>query len=136
MSNQSTKRATLYLAIVFVAGTAFGFAASRFFAEPTAEAGVTAASEYRRNLLETLDQRLELTEEQLTEVIVIFEDMDVRFREIRDAMEPEFEAIRADRAERVMGVLTSNQQGEYQLILDERQRRREERASRHSEARR
>ena len=42
-------------------------------------------------------------------------------------MEPEFEAIRQERAERIMAVLTPSQRLAYEQILEERRRRREER---------
>jgi hypothetical protein len=131
--NQSRTRAGLYLAAVFIAGSAFGFSMGQFYSQPTVEAGVDAAAAYRRDLLHSLDTRLNLTDEQLGEVIVIFDEINDRFREVRDAMEPEFEAIRSERADRVMGLLTPQQQAEYQLMLDERQRAREEKAGSHSE---
>ena len=102
MMEQSKRSAALYLAAVFIAGGAVGYALSEFSSQPTAEASVNTASAYRRNLLETLDQRLALSDDQLGEVIVIFDDIDDRYWEVRDAMEPEFEAIRLERAEQVM----------------------------------
>jgi hypothetical protein len=137
MMEQSKRSAALYLAAVFIAGGAVGYAVSEFFSQPTAEASVNRASAYRRDLLETLDQRLDLSDDQLGEVIVIFDDIDDRFLEVREAMEPEFEAIRLERVEQVMGILNSDQQVQYQLVLEERQRRREERrAEHHSEQKR
>lgn len=133
MMNKSTARAGLYLAAVFIAGSAFGFSVSQFYSQPVAEAGVDAAAAYRRDLLHSLDEQLELSDEQLGEVIVIFDEINDRFREVRDAMEPEFEAIRSERAGRVMGLLTAEQKVKYQLMLDERQRAREEKAGAHSE---
>jgi hypothetical protein len=133
MKNQSRTRAGLYLAAVFIAGSAFGFSMNQFYSQPTAEAGVDAAAAYRRDLLHSLDERLDLSDEQLGEVIVIFDEINDRFREVRDAMEPEFEAIRSERAERVMGLLTAQQKAEYQLMLAERQRVREAKAGNHSE---
>jgi hypothetical protein len=65
--------------------------------------------------------------------IVIFDEINDRFREVRDAMEPEFEAIRSERADRVMGLLTSEQKLEYQVMLNERQRARDEKSGAHSE---
>ena len=135
MMNQSRTRAGLYLAAVFIAGSAFGFSTSQFYSQPTAEAGVDAAAAYRRDLLHSLDERLDLSDEQLSEMIAIFDEIRDRFREVRDAMEPEFEAIRSERADRVMGLLNPQQKAEYQLMVDERQRAREERASQHSEQR-
>jgi hypothetical protein len=138
MTEQSKRSAALYLAAVFIAGGAVGYALSEFSSQPTtAEASVSTASAYRRDLLRTLDERLELTDDQLNEVIVILDDIDDRYWVVRDAMEPEFEAIRHERADQVMGILNSEQQGQYSLLLDERERRREERrAERHSEQKR
>ena len=133
MMSQSRTRAGLYLAAVFIAGSAFGFSMGQFYSQPTVEAGVDAAAAYRRDLLHSLDERLDLSDEQLGEVIVIFDEINDRFREVRDAMEPEFEAIRSERAARVMGLLTPEQQTEYQLMLDERQRARAAKAGAHSE---
>ncbi len=131
---QPKKTASLYLAAVFIAGSAFGFAVSQFYSQPTAEAGVTSAAAYRRDILRTLDERLDLSDEQLSEVIAVYDEISDRFWEVRDAMEPEFEAIRSERADRVMGILAPEQQALYQLFLEERQRAREERhAARHSE---
>jgi hypothetical protein len=133
MMNQSRTRAGLYLAAVFIAGSALGFSTSQFYSQPTAEAGVDAAAAYRRDMLHSLDERLGLSDEQLGEVIVIFDEINDRFREVRNAMEPEFEAIRSERAERVMGLLTAEQKAEYELILSEQQRARDEKAGSHSE---
>jgi len=133
MMSQSRTRAGLYLAAVFIAGSAFGFSMSQFYSQPVAEAGLDVAAAYRRDLLRSLDERLDLSDEQLGEVIVIFDEINDRFREVRDAMEPEFEAIRSERADRVMGLLTAEQKVKYQLTLDERQRAREEKAGAHSE---
>lgn len=133
MMDQSKKRAGLYLAAVFIAGSAFGFSISQVYSQPTAEAGVNTAAAYRRDLLQTLDDQLELSDEQLAEVIAIFDEINDRFRDVRDAMEPEFEAIRSERADRVMGVLSPDQKARYQLMLDERQRLREEKDNNHSE---
>jgi hypothetical protein len=131
--NQSKTRAGMYLAAVFIAGSAFGFSMGQFYSQPTAEAGIDAAAAYRRDLLRSLDERLDLSDEQLGEVIAIFDEINERFREVRDAMEPEFEAIRSERSERVMGLLNPDQQVKYQLMLDERQRAREAKAGSHSE---
>jgi hypothetical protein len=133
MMNQSRTRAGLYLAAGFFAGSAFGFSMSQFYSQPTAQADVDAAAAYRRDLLHSLDERLDLSDEQLGEVIAIFDEINDRFREVRDAMEPEFEAIRMERTDRVMGVLTPEQKIKYELMIVERQRARDEKAGSHSE---
>jgi hypothetical protein len=40
-------------------------------------------------------------------------------------MEPEFEAMRKERAERILGILNPEQQEKYRAILEEKRRKRE-----------
>ncbi len=129
ISGRTKRVAALYLAIVFAAGAAFGFAASQFYSTKSAEAVNQAtsltATQYRHKLLADLDASLQLDEEQIDEILTILDDIGERFHDVRDAMEPEFEAIRSERATRVMAVLTESQRVKYELILEERRRRRE-----------
>ena len=132
MSTPSKRLATLYLTVVFVAGGAFGFSVSRFYDARIARADAdTTPAEYRRKLLADLDQQLNLDDDQEQEILLILDEVGERFHEIRDAMEPEFEAIRKERSARIMALLTPAQRDKYALILEERQRRREEKAEEH-----
>lgn len=129
MTRKDTLRAGSYVALVFAAGAAFGFAAGEFYHAQTAEAvdeGPATASQYRRNLLEELDEQLNLDIDQESEILEILDEVGERFWEVRDAMEPEFEAIRQERAARIMALLSPAQRVEYQQILDERRRKAEE----------
>lgn len=132
MSSRSKRSAALYLALVFLGGAAFGYATSLFYSAHTAEAkggkdGPTTAREYRRNLVNELDEELNLDEDQVSEVMNILDEVGERFIEVRDAMEPEFEAIRSERGAMIMGVLTPEQRIQYANILEERDRARRER---------
>ena len=132
MSARSKRSAALYLALVFIGGAAFGFSISQFYSANAAEAkeadaAPTTAREYRQNLVNELDDELNLDEDQVSEVLLILDDVGERFMEVRDAMEPEFEAIRSERAARIMSVLTPEQRIEYGKILEERDRARRER---------
>lgn len=140
MTSGRTKQvAALYLAIVFAAGAGFGFAASEFYSAKSAEAvnetNITTATQYRQRLVEDLDASLQLDEEQIDEVLMILDEVGERYHAVRDAMEPEFEAIRSERATRIMAVLTAEQRAKYELILEERRRRRAERRREHREQR-
>ncbi len=133
MSRQDTAKAVRYLALVFFAGAAFGVAASQFYHARIAEAVVeppSTASEYRYNLLVELDDQLQLDNDQESDILLILDEVGERFYEVRDAMEPEFEAIRQVRAERIMALLSPAQRIEYQKILEERRRKREEERAR------
>ncbi len=135
MTRHPKTAAAFYLLLVFAAGVALGFSANQFYAARVATADETAAvetaAEYRKNLVAGLDQQLNLDDDQVSEVLLILDDIGDRWYQVRDAMEPEFEAIRQERAERIMAVLTKAQRREYERILEERRRRREERTRRY-----
>lgn len=126
MSMDSKRTAVLYLMAVFIAGGIFGFAVNEFRYAVTAEAKADdkpASVEYRKRLVEDLDRRLNLDNDQEAEVLGILDDVCIRFQSVRDAMEPEFEAIRMERTDRIMSVLTPSQRVKYQQIVEERDRR-------------
>ena len=132
MNARSKRSAALYLGLVFLGGAAFGFSASLFYSAHTAEAkealdAPTTAREYRRNLVNELDEELNLDEDQVSEVMLILDKVGDRFIEVRDAMEPEFEAIRSERTAMIMSVLTPEQRVAYAQLLEERDRARRER---------
>ena len=125
---QAAGKAAWYLALVFAAGAAAGFAANDFYRAQTAEARETqpnTASGYHARLVQELDSRLNLDDDQVSEILLVLDEVGDRFFEVRDAMEPEFEAIRRERAERVMALLSPAQRLEYEKVLEERRIERE-----------
>lgn len=124
-SGQSKKQAALALAAVFVAGAAMGFAGSRFLANDRVRAWDMTPRQYRGHLLNTLTKQLELTGPQQAEVEEILDEVGDRFQAVGEAIEPEMEALRTERAERIMLVLMPPQRTKYEEILEERSRRRE-----------
>ncbi len=130
MTRPSKGIVAFYLTLVFVAGSAFGFAVSQFYAARVASAEETShfqtAAEYRKGLVASLDEDLKLDDDQVSEILQILDDVGERWYQVRDAMEPEFEAIRQERAERIMAVLSPEQRLTYERILDERRHHREE----------
>jgi Spy/CpxP family protein refolding chaperone len=129
MTGRPKKIATLYLGAVFTAGAIFGMAAYRFYAVNSAQADFQTAplspQEYRARTVSKLQQELTLTPEQTVELQKIYDYIGERWHDVRDAMEPEFEAMRKERAERIMGILTPEQQEKYRSILEEKRRKRE-----------
>ena len=129
MTGPSKTTAAFYLTLVFLGGAVFGFAASDFYNERVAnaeESNPATAAEYRKDLVASLDQDLKLDDDQVSEILQILDDVGERWYQVRDAMEPEFEAIRQERAERIMHVLNPDQRLTYERILEDRRRRREE----------
>jgi len=121
-----TRIAALYLAVVFVAGTLFGFVAHGLYRQQT-----TRANRDPRQFLEEyvakLQRDLSLTSDQLMQVTAILDQTGERFREIRKRMDPEFDAIRQQQRQQIKALLNPDQQVKYQQILDEWQRNREKR---------
>ena len=129
-NGQTRKRAALWLGLVFVAGAVLGIAATHFHADRLVGGSRMSPHEYRLRLLAKLTEDLGLDEGQQQEVEVILDEIGERFRSVWEAIEPELEAIRAERAERIMHLLDQRQRTRYESILEERERRREKHAGR------
>lgn len=130
MISPSRRTAALYLALVFAAGAAFGVAANEFYSTKVASAvgRRPTASEYRQRIIDDLTRDLDLDAAQVAQVSQIYDGIGEKYKEVRDEMEPRFDAIRHLRAEQIMAVLSPEQQAKYQSMLEERRRRREQRS--------
>lgn len=129
MTRRPKRIATLYLGVVFAAGAILGVAAYRFYAVNIAKAEFQAAplspQEYRAQAVSKLERELGLTPEQTVELQKVYDYIGERWHDVRDAMETELEAMRKERADRIMGMLTPEQQEKYRAILEEKRRKRE-----------
>ncbi len=123
-AGQTKKRAALALTAVFVAGAVLGIATTRFYTGRGRPSDLTPR-QYRGYLLDSLTKELGLTIDQQAKVEEILDEIGERFQSVRDAIEPEMEAIRMERAERIMLCLQPQQRARYEKILNERRRRRE-----------
>lgn len=130
-NGDSRKRAAAAMAGVLLAGAALGVAATRVFEHRLGGRHVQMSSdEYRERLLNKLTADLDLDEGQQASVDEILDEIGARFQEVINAIEPEFEAIRAERAARIMALLDGEQQAKYEALLAERRERREARSQR------
>jgi hypothetical protein len=125
----SKKVAALYLSAVFVAGAIFGMAAHRFYAVSSARAEFQVSpvtpQEYRERMVSKLQAELNLDAEQTAEIQKIYDYIGERWHDVRDAMEPEFEAMRQERKDRIVSILNEEQKQKYLSILEEKRRKRE-----------
>ena len=112
---RATRLAALYLGIVFLAGAVFGLVGDRLYQRTARAAG---PQEFRQRFLDNLQRDLALSPEQLTQVTVILDETGQRFRELRERMAPDFQAIRDTKRERILAVLTPDQQSKYLKILE------------------
>ena len=117
------------MAAVFIAGTVLGLAATRVYDQRLGRRGqdIISPGEYRQRLLGHLSADLALDPGQQEAVDEILVEIERRFREVHDAIEPEMDAIRSERAERIMALLDQVQRAKYESILKERRKHREER---------
>ena len=130
MTNQPKRVAVLYLAAVFFAGSVFGLMAGLALSVSTfasaRESKPDSASQLLQKLIAKLTQQLALRPDQVDQLNLILDETEERFKEFRTEIEPGFDAIRAERSRHIMGILDAGQKPAYQKILDERQRKREE----------
>lgn len=124
--SKSKSRAILALASVCLAGAVLGAVGVYSFAVRGGEGRNLAPAEYRMRLLNHLTDDLELDPEQREQIATILDEIGERYQSVREAIEPELEAIRRQRADRIMSVLYEDQQVKYEQILEERRRRREQ----------
>ena len=123
--SKSKSRAILALASVCLAGAVLGAVGAYSYSVRGGQGRSLAPAEYRMRLLNHLTEDLELDMEQREQITTILEEIGERYQSVREAIEPELEAIRRQRADRIMSVLYADQQAKYEKILEERRRRRE-----------
>jgi hypothetical protein len=133
MTTRPKKIAVLYLGAVFTAGAVFGMAAYRFYAVNTARADFQVSQlsphELRDRTVKRLEAELGLSPEQSAQVRETYDYIGERWHDVRDAMEPEFEAMRKERADRIMAILNPEQQQQYRDMLEEKRLKREAQVS-------
>ena len=129
---QQKRLAALYLGVVFLAGALFGAVAHGLYTQRTAQASqALSPRQFRERYVARLQKDLALTPEQLAQVTAISEETGRQFQQIREKMGPDFAAIREAHRQRIMAILTPEQQPKYQKIVEEYQRRHAEHESQH-----
>ncbi len=119
-------KAILALVAVFAAGVVMGAVGHRTLHR----GGPMPPDEFRKRLLDGLTQDLGLDERQRVGVDEVLTQTASRFESVREALGPELEAIRAERAERIMVLLNAPQQAKYEEIIKKRRRRRGDQSGR------
>ena len=131
MNGQPQRTALIYLALVFAAGSLFGAAAHRFYdvqgASASLESSAPSPKGYRERLIMELTRDLSLQPGQIEKVHLILDDIGHRYHEARKVIKPEIEVLRAERRERIMALLDSEQRNTYQQIIDQREREKQQR---------
>jgi Spy/CpxP family protein refolding chaperone len=114
----------VYLFLVFVSGGVVGALGYRMYSPPAARSDQRVSpEEWRRQYLNELQTRVNLTPEQAQKVNVILDDTDASFNQARNKHHQEIEKIKEDHRARLRAVLTPEQLPKYEQLRVERDAR-------------
>jgi hypothetical protein len=122
----------LYMALVFACGGVVGAFAHRLYTVSgvSANVGQRNPEEFRKRFMADLKSRLQMNDDQAAKLEAIMDETRLRVRAARGTIEPELQKIRDDQKQRISELLSASQQVEWEKILDERQRKRENKKKR------
>ncbi|MEO8052523.1 MAG: hypothetical protein ABI833_19105 [Acidobacteriota bacterium] len=121
-----------YMALVFACGGVVGALGYRLYTVSgvSANVGQRNPEEFRKRFTADMKARLQLSEDQATKLGAVMDETRMRFRDVRNKIEPEMQKIREDQRQRISELLSAGQEAEWQKIMEERQRRRESKKDR------
>ncbi|MCC6585866.1 MAG: hypothetical protein IT168_04030 [Bryobacterales bacterium] len=125
MTNRSGRSAALYLLLTFLSGVAVGSLGFWLYATKTVSAVTTKGSdEFRRRYMDEMETRLKLSGDQKQRLTTILDQTRTLYREVYEKHRPEYDAIQEHQVSQIRGILTPDQQQEYEKIRKERAERR------------
>lgn len=126
-------KAVLYMALVLASGAVLGVVGDRSY---TAYKTVNVTKnknrerrppptpeEYRRNVINFMQRRLNLTEEQTTQLGLILDETRAKFNELQSRIVPEQAAIGKGQTDKIRAMLNEEQRAQYEVLLKEREAR-------------
>src|SRR5579864_2476420 len=122
----------LYILLVFLSGAVVGAFAHRLYVVNTVVSA--KPDEVRRKHLDELRTRLSLSDEQVAQYNAIMDATRARYHEVKErwdrqakqASKPEFRAITEDQIQKIKAILSEPQRAEYEKVLAERQKHRQQ----------
>lgn len=125
MTNRSGRSAALYLLLTFLSGVAVGSLGFWLYATKTVSAGTTkGADEFRKRYMDEMESRLKLSGDQKQRLTTILDQTRTLYREVYEKHRPEYDAIQEHQVSQIRGILSPEQQQEYEKIRKERAERR------------
>lgn len=135
--NFSRSAIALYVSLVFLSGAAVGGFGYRLFTaasmtSPGAKENEPPrnSEEGRKRFMTGLQDRLKLSGDQLAKLSAIMDETRAKMHTLQDAQRSQVEALRKEESAKVMAILSSDQQAEYQKMLKEREERAKQRSGR------
>jgi len=121
-----------YIGMVFASGAILGVFGQRLYEASRVAAQSPAAHRQdpevvRKRIVDMYHDRLHLTEQQMQQLNMIMDEARQRVDDTRHKMGPEYQKIREEQNAKFRAILTADQQVEFDKILKEREKAREER---------
>ena len=114
----------VYLFLVFVSGGVVGALGYRMYSPPSARSEQRVNPEaWRRQYLDELQTRVNLTPDQVQKMNVILDETDASFNQARDKHHQEIEKIKEDHRAKLRAILTADQLPKYEQFRTERDAR-------------
>jgi hypothetical protein len=114
----------VYLFLVFVSGGVVGALGYRMYSPPTARSEPHVSPEaWRRQYLDELRTRVNLTPEQLQKVNGIMDETDSSFNQMHERHHQDFEKIKEEQRGKLRAILTPEQLPKYEQLRIERDAR-------------
>ncbi len=115
----------LYLFVVFVSGSVLGALGYRLYNPPTTKSNAPKLSpeEWRRQHLEEMRQKLNLTSDQLQKLNTIYDETHNRFEAAHDTHNQVVKQIKEEHVSKVRALLTPEQLPKYEQLRAEREQR-------------
>lgn len=111
----------LYVALIFISGIVLGSFGYRLYTVSEVSANAPRnPEEFRKRFLSEMNSRLHLTADQEKQLIEVLDDTRARFRATRDSIEPELTRLREEQHRKILGILSEDQQAEYERMRKER----------------
>jgi len=114
------QKATLWLALVFVLGTALGAVLGYAFAHRSYAAVAPAqltAEQRRAQKREQLRREVGLTDEQQKQVIAILDEAQAEYKAIHAVSDPEVDAVRQKSRDKIRTILTTEQKPKFEEFI-------------------
>src|SRR5262252_3044611 len=113
------QKATLWLAIVFVLGTALGGVLGYAFAYRTYASApqVISAEARREERRQRMSRDVGLDADQQKQVKLILDQSQVEYKGLHAVMDPQIEAVRQKTRDKIRALLTADQQPKFEEFL-------------------
>ena len=122
-----------YLALVFASGAVLGVFGDRVYSAYTAVSTVrlggpkgpprTSPDDLRKHRTQEFQARLKLSDAQVTQLGLIYDETRVLYEEQRKRTQPELDAINKNQQDKILAILNADQRIEYEKSLKEREGR-------------